>query len=63
MIPYFGNVMKFSYAPGRKHLLEKLRTFFGTENGTDLEKKIDEADCTGKTDWKYWKEKTGGWWW
>jgi hypothetical protein len=43
--------------------MEKLRTFLGIENGTEWEEKIDEADCKGKTDWKYWKEKTDEWSW
>jgi hypothetical protein len=63
MIPYLENVMKRSHAPGCKHLLETLRKFVGIENGTDWEEKIDKADCEGRTDWKYWKEKTDKWWW
>ena len=62
MIPYFEVVMKFSYAPGRKHLLEKLRTFFGTHNATTCEEKTNEADYKENASWKYWKEKTDKFW-
>ena len=63
MIPYFENVMKFSYAPRRKHLMEKFRTLFGAENATNWEEKTDEPDYKENASWKYWKEKTDKYWW
>jgi len=63
MTAYIENAMEFSYAPGRRHFMEKLRTLFGAGNGTEWESKIGETDCKGKTDWKHWREKANEWWW
>jgi len=63
MITYFEGLMKFSYAPHRKHLLQKLRTLFGIENGTSRGELSDQPGFKGNDNWKYWKEKTDKFWW